>query len=319
MRSVELGSHVTDVNNGSLNYSGIKDVYSYAESCPICGTKAFDWEALENNNATLHVVTTSGVLERYQASKTWSKFPNIVADLPSRMPAGIFQSTSAEGLAIWYRVTDESAKTCETFVNEVVGRAVEMNSYTQYAQLTIPATVQYNGETYTVTGIGDNSFYSCTNFATFVLPETIERIGVNAFNYCFSVHEFTLPANVQYIAEYAFEMWINIDRMTVNGTTPPVVDENFINTYWDPDQKPKPTLLVPDGCRDAWNVSPWNKWFNVVDPFNKGVLTYKVIPGNDFWQYYQNDEEYMCIEGLKALGVITFENEFVGKEWDDMM
>ncbi|MCR5850626.1 MAG: leucine-rich repeat domain-containing protein [Bacteroidaceae bacterium] len=317
--SVEIGSHVTEVNNGSLNYSGLKDVYCYAESSPICWNTAFDWEAIAANNATLHVVTSPGVLERYQKSKSWSQFPNIVADLTSRMPAGIFHSPSAEGLEIWYRVTDENAKTCETFVNDVAGRAVEMNSYAHYDQLTIPATVQYNGETYTVTGIGDDSFYGCMNFDTFILPESLENIGVNAFNSCWNVHEFTLPASVKYIGEYAFEMWTNIERFTVSGTTPPTVDDNFINTYWDPDMRPKPTLLVPDGYRDTWNVAPWNKWFNVIDPFNKGVLTYRVKPGAEFYDYYQNDEEYMCIEGLKALNVITYENEMVGRVWDDMI
>ena len=319
VESVELGASVKTLRDQSLNYSGIKDVYCYAESCPSCSRTAFDWDAIAANNATLHVVTSQGVLERYQNSKTWSKFPNIVADLTSRMPAGIFSVMNPEGLVMWFRVTDEAAKTCETYHNDVVGKAIEYNSYGHYEKITVPATVTYNGDTYKVTGIGDNSFYGCTNVDTFVLPEGLEIIGVNAFNYCFGVHEFTLPASVQYIGEYAFEMWTNIERFMVNGTTPPTVDENFMNTYWDPDLRPKPTLLVPDGCRDAWNVEPWNKWFNVVDPFNKGVLTYKVIPGASFYDYYQNDEEYMCIEGLMALGIITYQDEMVGREWDELI
>lgn len=314
--SVELGTHVTEVNSGSLNYSGLRDVYCYAESCPIVRETGFDWEAITANNATLHVVTSEGVLGRYQNSKMWSRFPNIVADLPSRLPAGVFHATSADGLEIWYRVTDETARTCETFVNDIAGCAVENNSYKQYDKLTIPETANYNGTAYTVTAIGDNSFYGCTNFATFILPETIERIGVNAFNYCFSVHEFTLPASVKYIGENAFEMWVNIERMTVNGQVPPAVSDNFINTYWDPDMRPKPVLLVPEGCRDAWNVAPWNEWFNVYDPYNKSMLVYKVKPGTEFYNYYQNDEEYMCIEGLKALELIHFENELVDRVWD---
>jgi len=82
---------------------------------------------------------------------------------------------------------------------------------------------------------------------------------------------------------------------------------------------PITTPFAPDGCRDAWNVEPWNKWFNVVDPFNKGVLTYRVIPGASFYDYYQNDEEYMCIEGLMALGIITYQDEMVGREWDELI
>ena len=316
VESIELGSRVTTLNDGCLNYSGVKDVYCYAESCPASSKTAFDWDAIAANNATLHVVMSQGILERYQASKTWSKFPNIVADLTSRMPAGIFSMTNPEGLVMWFRVTDEAARTCETYYNDIVGKAIEYNYMAHYEKITVPSTVTYNGDTYTVTGIGDNSFYGCTNVETFILPESIERIGVNSFNSCWGVHEFTLPASVNYIGENAFESWFNIERFTVNSTTLPTVDENFMNTYWDPANRPKPILLVPKGYRDTWNVEPWNKWFNVMDPYNKGVLTYRVIPGADFWDYYKNDEEYMCIEGLMALGIITYQDEEIDKRWD---
>ncbi|MBQ6192621.1 MAG: leucine-rich repeat protein [Bacteroidaceae bacterium] len=318
VKSVELGSHITSVAEGSLNYSGLQDVYCYAESCPVAYSKSFDWEAIERNNATLHVVTSPGVLARFQASKTWSKFPNIVADLESRLPAGIFHVTSVEGLEIWFRVTDEAAKTCETYVNETVGSAVERNYYTQYDKLTIPSTVQYNGSTYTVTGIGDNSFYACTNFKNFILPETLESIGVKAFASTNGMHisDFTLPASVKFIAENAFDAWIDLHRLTVLGQEPPITDANAINTYWEPGYSPHPILLVPGGTKDAWNVAPWNLWFTIIDKDNPNTLTYKVKPGAYFNDYYSNDEEYMCIQALIQVGQLTYENEVVGRVWE---
>ena len=329
VQSVELGSHITRVNDGSLNYSGLHDVYCYAESCPVASEKSFDWDAIAKNDATLHVVTSAGVLERYQASKTWSRFPRIVADLESRMPAELFSAKNAEGLDMWFRITSEAdeatgtAGTCETYVNEVIGFAVEYDSYKQYDKLTIPATVSggsASGKTYTVTAIGDNSFYACSNFKSFILPQTIERIGVNAFRGSngMYVEDFTLPASVKLIAENAFEMWTGLKRMTVEGQTPPVTDGNALNTYYDPEMGPQPMLLVPSGARAAWDVSPWNKWFLVYDPNNKEFLTYKVKPGTKFNDYYGNNGEYMCIEGLKALGLITVDDEEVGREWDEI-
>ena len=319
--SVELGTHITDVNVGALNYSGLKDVYCYTESCPVVWGKSFDWDALTNNNATLHVVTSAGVLERFKASKNWSRFPNIVADLPSRMPADVFHTQTVEGLEMWFRVTDEAAKTCETSVNDVIGRAVEHDTYKQYDNLTIPETVEHNGVTYTVTGIGDKSFRNCSSFANFTLPETIERIGMQAFFGDINMHvrEFTLPANVKFIGEGAFEMWTDLERMTVESQWPTrTVADNFINTYWDPAYGPKPVLLVPNGTRMAWNTSPWSDWFVVYDPYNKDELAYKVKPGADFESYYENYEDDLCIKGLMALGIIEIVDEQIGEEYDEL-
>lgn len=323
VKAVELGMRMQTLCNGSLNYSGLTDVYCYALNCPRVDNSAFDWEAIQKNNATLHVVNQPGVADCYRNSKQWSKFPNIVADLESRLPAGVFRSLTDEGLYVWYHITDEAAKTCETYPRNFLdgGSAVERNAYTQYDKLTIPATVQYNGSTYTVTGIGDNSFRGCTNFGNFILPETIETIGSYAFasNNGMHIADFTLPASVKFIAENAFDMWTGLRRLTVLGQEPPVTDDNAINTYWDPYVAPHPILLVPDGTKDAWNVAPWNLWFTVIDKDNPNTLTYKVKPGAYFNDYYKNDEEYMCIEALMRVGELTYENEVVGRVWDPLI
>ena len=322
VKEVELGARMQHLCDSSLNYSGLTDVYCYAITCPLVANGAFDWDALTQNNATLHVVNIPGIADNYRKSKTWSKFPNIVGDLESRLPAGMFRSESKEGLYVWYRITDEEAKTCETYPRDIDNgdRAVEMNPYSSYAMLTIPETVEYNGTTYTVTGIGDQSFAGCSNFDNFTLPSTIESIGVSAFEPLNGMHitDFTLPANLKYIADNAFEMWVNLQRLTVMGKEPPAVGNNAIGMYWDPDLAPHPILLVPGGCKDAWNIAPWNEWFTIIDKENPNTLTYKIKPGANFWDNRKNDEEYMCVEALQRVGELTYENEVVDKVWDEM-
>ena len=49
---------------------------------------------------------------------------------------------------------------------------------------TIPASVEYGGETYTVTGIGYQAFYFCSNLTSVTIPNTVTYIGEYAFSDC---------------------------------------------------------------------------------------------------------------------------------------
>ena len=48
----------------------------------------------------------------------------------------------------------------------------------------IPSSVKYYGVTYTVTAIGDNAFYECSNLANIIIPNTVTSIGNYAFSGC---------------------------------------------------------------------------------------------------------------------------------------
>lgn len=74
-------------------------------------------------------------------------------------------------------------------------------SYT--GDIEIPATVEYEGTTYTVTAIEDYAFY-WSKVTSVTLPETITSIGAYAFYYCTSISGLTLPASVTSIGKSAF-------------------------------------------------------------------------------------------------------------------
>lgn len=54
-------------------------------------------------------------------------------------------------------------------------------SYSSMTAIDIPATVERNGKTYTVTSIADDAFRYCYNLATVTIPKTLITIGDNAF------------------------------------------------------------------------------------------------------------------------------------------
>lgn len=54
-------------------------------------------------------------------------------------------------------------------------------SYSSLTAVDIPATVERNGKTYTVTSIAEDAFIYCYNLATIAIPKTLVKIGNSAF------------------------------------------------------------------------------------------------------------------------------------------
>ena len=48
----------------------------------------------------------------------------------------------------------------------------------------IPASVDYNGTTYSVTSIGESAFEDCTGLASITIPNSVTSIGEYAFEDC---------------------------------------------------------------------------------------------------------------------------------------
>ena len=67
----------------------------------------------------------------------------------------------------------------------------------------VPATVAYNGKTYTVTAIG-TSVFKYKTLTSISLPETIDTIRARAFNQTDCQTAFVTPKSLRYIGESAF-------------------------------------------------------------------------------------------------------------------
>ena len=72
------------------------------------------------------------------------------------------------------------------------------------SSITIPLTITANGNTYTVTSIGNDSFKNFSSLTSITLPDSITSIGNGAFNGCSSLTSITLPNSLTSIGSGVF-------------------------------------------------------------------------------------------------------------------
>lgn len=105
-----------------------------------------------------------------------------------------------------YNVLSENKKTVE------VTYSLEHNANKNYVAgcLDIPQSVEYSGNIYTITQIGDKSFYNCTNLTSVNIPNTVTTIGRYSFYGCSGLTSIIIPNSVINLYEAAFRECIGL-------------------------------------------------------------------------------------------------------------
>ena len=91
---------------------------------------------------------------------------------------------------------------------EVIG-----NNYT--GDVVIPETVTYNGETYSVTCIGDYAFEGCSALTSVTIPNSVTSIDREAFLGCSGLTSVTIPNSVTNIGSDAFRDCSGLTKVIV--------------------------------------------------------------------------------------------------------
>ena len=104
-----------------------------------------------------------------------------------------------------YKVLSKTNKTVEVIHN----KNVKFNN----SNLTIPSTVEYKGESYTVVAIGEEAFSKNTKIRTIKLPNTVLYIGEEAFCYCTKVNQIEFSSGLKEIGEKAFAFCIKLNEV----------------------------------------------------------------------------------------------------------
>ena len=103
--------------------------------------------------------------------------------------------------SIYYNITSSTNKTVE-----VTYRGDYSDSYSnEYSgAVTIPESVTYNGNAYSVTSIGYSAFEYCSSMTSVEIPNSVTSIGVWAFYDCSSLTSMVIPNSVTSIGGSTF-------------------------------------------------------------------------------------------------------------------
>ncbi|MEA5099277.1 MAG: leucine-rich repeat protein [Bacteroidales bacterium] len=94
------------------------------------------------------------------------------------------------------------------------------NSYNSYSNeysgaVTIPDSVQYYGNYYSVTSIGDYAFQGCSGLTSVTIGNSVTSIGDYAFYYCVGLTSITIPNSVTSIGNWAFYYCLSLASITI--------------------------------------------------------------------------------------------------------
>ena len=107
----------------------------------------------------------------------------------------------------------------------------ENTSYPWYSNLsgdiTIPENVTYNGTTYSVTVIGNNSFWGCTGLTSVTIPNSVTTIGWYAFAGCSGLTSMTIPNSVTTIGGHAFWGCTSLTEVTIPNSVTTIGEGTF--------------------------------------------------------------------------------------------
>lgn len=120
---------------------------------------------------------------------------------------------------IYYNLTDGSTRTAEV--------TYSTSSYTGYK--TIPSTVRYNNNTYSVTSIGSSAFSGCSSLTSVSIPNSVTSIGSSAFRGCSGLTSLTIPTSVRSIGSSAFESCSGFTSFTIPSSVTSIGSTAFQN------------------------------------------------------------------------------------------
>ena len=139
----------------------------------------------------------------------------------------ICQSLSAHDFevdGIYYTYLSESDKTVAVSRKE---RDYFENTKDYSGNVVIPESVTYEGTTYSVTGIGKDTFYKCTGLTSIEIPSGVTSIGEGAFYYCTGLTSIKIPNSLTSIGQFAFKNCTGLSSIEIPNSVTNIDDEAF--------------------------------------------------------------------------------------------
>ncbi len=124
---------------------------------------------------------------------------------------------------LYYKITSTTNLTVEVTYQE----AWSSDNYKGLTSVTIPATVTYNGTTYTVTSIGESAFAICTGLTSITIPNSVTSIESFTFAGCTALTSITIPNSITKIGDGAFSSCTGLTSVTIPNSVTRIGESAF--------------------------------------------------------------------------------------------
>ena len=133
---------------------------------------------------------------------------------------------NSDGVTIYYVWMNNNTElavsykgsTYESYNNEYSGNVV------------IPSSVEYNGNSYSVTSIGECTFADCTDLTSVTIPNGVTSIEYIAFAGCSSLTSVTIPNSVTSIADLAFSRCPSLTSIEIPNSVTTIGNSVFFDS-----------------------------------------------------------------------------------------
>ena len=150
-------------------------------------------------------------IKQYAQKTTFSANLLTALALPHGLLAYDFSAVAPTGQTLYYNIVSGG-------VSVTYPGSYNWSGYTMpMGALTIPSTVTYGGNTYSVTSIGDDAFWLCHSLTSVTIPGSVTAIGDFAFSDCTSLTSVTIPTSVTSIGVNAFWNCTSLTSLTYNA------------------------------------------------------------------------------------------------------
>lgn len=146
--------------------------------------------------------------------------------------------------------------------------------------VTIPATVVFDGVDYSVTSIVGWAFYNCNELTSIVVPNSVTNIGTYAFYLCSSLVSVTLSDNLTTINQYTFRGCSKLAQIDIPYGVTSIGEDAFydcsaltsieipssvtsIGSYAFGDCQSLASVNIPNSVTNIGSGAFWNSaWYN---------------------------------------------------------
>lgn len=186
LSEIVLPATLNEIGEKAFYYcTGLKKILSFATDVPTMANQA-------NNNSSRQIFVPDAAVDSYTAVTNWSNFGTIQS----------MNNYPFEVNGIFYLI--DPATLTATVTYDFLTFDTIYDDWYPVQSLDIPATINVNGNEYSVTAIADRAFYYCKTLQSVTLPPSITSIGSSAFYECTNLQSVNIPDGITKIPDSAF-------------------------------------------------------------------------------------------------------------------